>query len=101
MGRWLDSLSGIALNRLSKYTLHMGNITNSNITNFTDINIILLYLVIQNQDKIYRNQDQFTIYEVHCENSKDFGFILKVFNYSTCVSSIPITLSFGRCSLSN
>jgi hypothetical protein len=34
---WLGSLGSRGLNRLGKYTLHMGNVTSGNITNATDI----------------------------------------------------------------
>lgn len=34
---WLGSLGARGFNRLGKYTLHMGNVTNGNITNATDI----------------------------------------------------------------
>lgn len=34
---WLGSLGARGLNRLGKYTLYMGNVTNGNITNATDI----------------------------------------------------------------
>ena len=34
---WLGSLGARGFNRMGKYTLHMGNVTNGNITNATDI----------------------------------------------------------------
>lgn len=34
---WLGSFGARAFNRAGKYTLHMGNVTNGNITNATDI----------------------------------------------------------------
>jgi hypothetical protein len=34
---WLGSFGARAFNRLGKYTLHMGNVTNGNITNATSI----------------------------------------------------------------
>ena len=34
---WLGSFGARGFNRLGKYTLHMGNVTNGNITNATDI----------------------------------------------------------------
>lgn len=34
---WLGSLGARGCNRLGKYSLHMGNVTNGNITNATDI----------------------------------------------------------------
>ena len=34
---WLGSFGARAFNRLGKYTLHMGNVTNGNITNATHI----------------------------------------------------------------
>jgi len=37
MTGWLGSLGARGFNRLGKYTLHMGNVTNGKITNATDI----------------------------------------------------------------
>lgn len=34
---WVGSLGARGFNRLGKYALHMGNVTNGNITNVTDI----------------------------------------------------------------
>ena len=34
---WIGSFGARAFNRAGKYTLHMGNVTNSNITNVTEI----------------------------------------------------------------
>ena len=34
---WLGSFGARGFNRLGRYTLHMGNVTNGNITNATDI----------------------------------------------------------------
>ena len=34
---WLGSLGARGFNRLGKYTLHMGNVTNGNITNTTEM----------------------------------------------------------------
>ena len=34
---WVGSFGARGFNRLGKYTLHMGNVTNGNITNATDI----------------------------------------------------------------
>lgn len=37
MAGWLGSFGARGFNRLGKYALHMGNVTNGNITNATDI----------------------------------------------------------------
>lgn len=38
---WLGSFGARGFNRLGKYTLHMGNVTNGNITNATDISELM------------------------------------------------------------
>lgn len=37
MAGWLGAFGARGLNRLGKYTLHMGNVTSGNITNVTEI----------------------------------------------------------------
>jgi hypothetical protein len=37
MAGWLGAFGARGFNRLGKYTLHMGNVTNGNITNVTEI----------------------------------------------------------------
>lgn len=41
MAGWLGSFGARGFNRLGKYTLHMGNITNGNITNATAISELM------------------------------------------------------------
>jgi hypothetical protein len=38
---WVGSFGARGFNRLGKYTLHMGNVTNGNITNATDISELM------------------------------------------------------------
>ena len=41
MAGWLGSFGARSFNRLGKYTLHMGNVTNGNITNATAISDLM------------------------------------------------------------